>query len=109
VAARDGEVANVYRTRNAAPNPVVTYLMEPHDQLRIFKEIDDRGLSLLAIYHSHPASPAYPSPTDLAQAFYPDAHYLIVSLAEPSRPVVRAFRLDQEQGQAHEVKLVITN
>ena len=52
-----------------------------------------RGWDLLAIYHSHTLTPAYPSATDVRLAFYPEAHYVIVSLQEPDLPRVRAFRI----------------
>jgi len=83
-----------YRAENMAEQPIVTYNIAPKDQYRIFRDIDTREEELLAIYHSHPASPAYPSATDLRLAFYPDAVYIILSLAQPERPVVRAFRLE---------------
>ena len=46
----------------------------------------------LAIYHSHPDGPCVPSPTDIAQAFYPDSIYIIISLAQEP-PSVKAFRI----------------
>ena len=54
-------------------------------------EIDDEGLDLVGIYHSHVSSPAYPSRTDAEQAFWPEAIYVIVSLAGAGADV-RGFR-----------------
>jgi proteasome lid subunit RPN8/RPN11 len=62
------------------PSPYY-YRIESRDQIRIMNEIDDAGLDLIGIYHSHVSSPAYPSRTDAEQAFWPDATYVIVSLA----------------------------
>ena len=56
----------------------------------------------LAIYHSHPAGPRIPSPTDIAEAFYPDSVYIIISLAQEP-PSVRAFRITE--GVVTEVEL----
>ena len=54
--------------------------------------MDGRGEELVAIYHSHPASQPYPSPTDRAEAHYPDAFYVLVSL-RADEPELRAFRI----------------
>jgi [CysO sulfur-carrier protein]-S-L-cysteine hydrolase len=62
------------------PSPFY-YRIESRDQIRIMNAIDEAGLDLVGIYHSHVASPAYPSRTDAEQAFWPDAVYVIVSLA----------------------------
>lgn len=58
-------------------NSPVAYRMDPQEQLRAFREIESRGWEMLAIYHSHPHGPDHPSPTDIAQAYYPDTPYLI--------------------------------
>ncbi len=92
LAGRGPRVEYLFRGRNADQSPY-TYRLDPQEQLRFFKDIDARGLELVGIYHSHTQSPAYPSRTDVAKAFYPDAVYVIVSLADSQAPVVRAFRI----------------
>jgi proteasome lid subunit RPN8/RPN11 len=85
----------------------VTYRLDPEEQYRAFKEIEERGWELLAIYHSHIASPAYPSARDLELAFYPDSLYLIISLMDMARPVIRAFKIVDgivEEVRPHESK-----
>lgn len=86
-------VTHVLPAINIAENPTAEYLMDPHDQLRHFQAIEEQGLELLGIYHSHPISPAYPSPTDLTMAYYPETVYAIISLTQGDGPVLRAFRL----------------
>lgn len=54
--------------------------------------MDEKGEELVAIYHSHPLSQPYPSPTDRAEAHYPDAFYVLVSLRS-AEPELRAFRI----------------
>lgn len=109
VAGDNGHFTHVFPARNIAETPAVTYQMDPQEQLHIFKEIDEKGWEVTGIYHSHPASPAYPSPTDMRLAFYPDAVYFIVSLMEVDRPQVRAFRLNQEQMTQDELEVVIAD
>ncbi len=92
LAGRNGRVERIYRGTNVDHSPY-TYLMDPKEQLAAFKDMDAAGLDLLGIYHSHTHTPAYPSKTDVAKAFYPDALYVIVSLAKHEAPEIRAFRL----------------
>jgi [CysO sulfur-carrier protein]-S-L-cysteine hydrolase len=73
--------------------------------LNILRDIEDKGWQLIAIYHSHPANEAYPSRTDVSLAYYPDAVYIIVSLAGEDPPPVRAFRI--VDGNIREIGLVI--
>jgi proteasome lid subunit RPN8/RPN11 len=92
VAAENGRAVKVFRATNAEASPV-RYGLDPREQYQIMTEIDRSGWTLGAIYHSHTRSPAYPSQTDVNLAFYPDALYLIVSLEDPERPDLRAFRI----------------
>jgi [CysO sulfur-carrier protein]-S-L-cysteine hydrolase len=90
----DGVAKTVYRTRNEFASPF-SYQIHTSDQFRVTqKEIPDNGEELLAIYHSHTKSPAYPSQTDLnAAAGWPDPVYVIVSLADPEAPDVKGYWL----------------
>ena len=100
----NGDVAKtVYRARNAEASPL-RYNLDPQDQFRIMTEMDEKGEELSAIYHSHTASPAYPSQTDINLAAYPDALYLIVSLAEGEKDL-RGFSITD--GEVTEVDLAV--
>ncbi|HEU4980990.1 MAG TPA: M67 family metallopeptidase [Solirubrobacterales bacterium] len=103
IGGRDGETRTVYRARNAEASPL-RYNLDPRDQFRIMSEMEERGEDLSAIYHSHTASPAYPSQTDINLAAYPDALYLIVSLAEGEEPL-RGFTITD--GEVTEVELTV--
>ena len=105
LAGKDGRVEEVYQMTNAEHSPV-TYRLDPEEQYRTFTEIEEEGWELLAIYHSHSHSPAYPSATDLELAFYPDSLYLIISLADRARPSIRAFRI--VEGVIEEERVEIT-
>jgi [CysO sulfur-carrier protein]-S-L-cysteine hydrolase len=93
VGGRDGEATEVVRVTNAAASPL-RYEMDPQGQYNALKSIEEEGGELLAIYHSHTKSAAYPSQTDVNQAVaWPDQVYVIVSLADPDSPDVKAFLL----------------
>jgi proteasome lid subunit RPN8/RPN11 len=93
VGGRDGEATAVVRVVNAAATPL-RYEMDPQGQFNALKEIEDGGDELLAIYHSHTKSAAYPSQTDVNQAVaWPDPVYVIVSLADPDAPDVKGYLL----------------
>ena len=87
-----GVATRVHRAANTESSPFM-YVMDPREQLRIMDEIDASGDDLLAVYHSHTRSAAYPSRTDVELAFFPETLYLIVSLADRDAPEIRAFRI----------------
>jgi proteasome lid subunit RPN8/RPN11 len=103
VASRDGEAVTVYRATNAAASPL-RYEIDGAEQYRIQMEIDEAQLDLGAIYHSHTRTEPYPSQTDINLAFYPDALYIIVGLANGD-PDVRAYTI--RDGRVAEAELVV--
>ena len=70
------------------------YLIDPAEHLAVMKRVRAEGRAVLGAYHSHPRSPAVPSPTDLNEAHYEEFLYVIVSLADPAAPDVRGYRLN---------------
>ena len=91
IATRDGTAIAVHRAANRAASPL-RYEMDGMEQYRIQTAIEDAGLALGAIYHSHTRSEPYPSPTDVNLAFYPESLYVIVGIAG-DEPDVRAYAI----------------
>ena len=90
---------------NADASPV-SYRLDPKEQLLVFNELEEAGLELVGIYHSHTHSEAFPSETDRNLAFYPEAHYLLVSLEDREQPVLRGFTI--RDGEVEEQDVAIT-
>ena len=80
-----------YPTANAAASARV-YTVEPRDFLKADRDAESRQLEIVAVFHSHTHTDAYPSPTDVAQAPDPGWHYVLVSLRDVV-PVVRSYRI----------------
>ena len=100
----DGRATTLYRARNAEQSPL-RYSIDAKEQFDLMRRIEDEGEELVAIYHSHTGSPAYPSQTDVNLArWWPGVLWLICSLAE-DEPVVRGFAI--HDGRIEEVDLVV--
>ncbi|MBI2983928.1 MAG: Mov34/MPN/PAD-1 family protein, partial [Chloroflexi bacterium] len=91
IPARGGVPTRTIRCANSATAPAVRYRIDPREQLAAFRSMDAAGEELFGIYHSHPASVPFPSPTDRMEAYYPEAVYVLVSLRSGA-PELRAFR-----------------
>jgi proteasome lid subunit RPN8/RPN11 len=89
---RAGRAVEALPARNVAGDRVNNYEVDPRSLLRQF-EFEEAGDEMVAIYHSHPISVAYPSATDAWSAHYPETAYLICSLEFDDAPVLRAFSL----------------
>jgi proteasome lid subunit RPN8/RPN11 len=87
-----GRVERLYPIANRLASPYA-YEMEPGQQLQAMVDLEDRGWEMLAIYHSHPHGPDTPSQTDILQAYYPEAVYVIVSFRYLQAPSARAFHI----------------
>jgi len=96
LAGRDGQIVKLYRMTNADASPV-QYTVEPSELLNVLLEIETQRWDVFGIYHSHTHSPAYPSPSDVRQALYPNSVYFIVSLADKENPEIRAFRIIKDE------------
>lgn len=81
-----------YPVENILHSPTA-FEMDPLQQVRAMLAMETKGLELVAICHSHPSGPPWPSSMDVAQAYYPDSAQIIISLADPARPVMRAFTI----------------
>lgn len=104
IGGRDNHAQGLYPVENRLHSPLA-FEMDPVAQVEALMAIEDDGLELLAIYHSHPRGPSVPSETDVAQALYPDSHYVIISFERPQTPVARSFLI---QGNAvYETTLLI--
>jgi proteasome lid subunit RPN8/RPN11 len=91
-----GELRELHRAHNSAPDPLYTYDFDPKDLLRLYELADDSGSEFTAIYHSHPPfAEVFPSATDIAKAFHPDAVYIILAIGTVP-PQVREQLLNPE-------------
>ncbi|HEX2768958.1 MAG TPA: M67 family metallopeptidase [Geobacteraceae bacterium] len=88
----DGAVSSFHRMTNTNQSNE-HFMMDPREQFAVTKELRAKGLEMLAIYHSHPESPARPSTEDIRLALTPDVSHVIVSLKEPDNPVLKSFRI----------------
>jgi [CysO sulfur-carrier protein]-S-L-cysteine hydrolase len=98
------------RMINADRSPTF-FRFDPTEQLQLAKELDSNDEEIVVVYHSHTATEAYPSRTDISYAAEPQAHYVLVSTAESGRedgPVsVRSYRI--VEGQVTEEQLEVTD
>lgn len=99
----EGQAAVFYPMVNTEKSPKA-YLMDPVEQFSVVKDLRKNGLEIVAIFHSHPHSRAYPSAKDVEMAFCP-VIYLILSLE--AEPDLRGFKIDRKNGNIEEVRIKI--
>jgi proteasome lid subunit RPN8/RPN11 len=83
------------------------FMMDPREQFAVVKELRATGLALLAIYHSHPETPARPSEEDIKLALTPDVSYLIISLADAAAPDIKSFKISSGNVQIETIKVIV--
>lgn len=103
---KNGIPCSCYPVPNVAPDPQQRFLLDAKEQIAAMRTMRDRNEELFAIYHSHPSAPAFPSASDLSQAAYPEALYLIISLNTKGVLEMRGFRVSHQQ--ATEVVLTLS-
>ena len=92
LAGSNGKVEKYYQMTNT-DNSSTHYMMDPKEQFAAVKDIRSSGLEMLAIYHSHPETPASPSAVDIRLSFTPNVIYVIVSLQNNNGSVVKGFHI----------------
>jgi proteasome lid subunit RPN8/RPN11 len=104
----DGETpARTFRMANVEKSPF-RFSMDGKEWMKTERQADEAGLAILGAYHSHVKHPAYPSQTDVrfAKLLSPPFIHLVVSLADPDAPVVRAFHIDRDEISEQELEVV---
>jgi proteasome lid subunit RPN8/RPN11 len=97
------EVFKIYKMANIEKSPV-SYEFDSREHINAIKNMRENNHKMLAIFHSHPSSPAYPSAKDVSTAFYEDSIYVIVSLSE-KKPVVKGFLIGE--GVIKEIRISV--
>jgi proteasome lid subunit RPN8/RPN11 len=104
LAGRDKVTERYYRMQNT-DHSEEHFLMDPNEQYKIIMDIRNSGFQMLAVYHSHPKTPARPSKEDIRMALTPDVIYLIISLADAHNPAIRGFLIDDSNVTEVPVKI----
>jgi proteasome lid subunit RPN8/RPN11 len=94
LAGADGQVERLYKMTNADKSSD-HFMMAPEEQFKVVKDIRSTGLEMLAIYHSHPETPARPSAEDIRLALTPNTIHVILSL-QNTEPVIKGFLIEDE-------------
>ena len=97
-------VNKVYEMTNVEKSPQ-TFFMDAREQLKVMKEIRNEGQKMIGIYHSHVASPAFPSDHDVELALYPEVSYVIISIKDRENPSVRSFKIVEGKIREEELKI----
>ncbi|MGQ9638522.1 MAG: Mov34/MPN/PAD-1 family protein [Thermodesulfobacteriota bacterium] len=101
---KEGTVWKAFELKNSEQSPI-RYSVLPQEQIKVFKEMEKESLDMLAIYHSHPHTPAFPSDTDVKLSFYPEVSSVIISLMEEI-PIVKAFRIKKDRIETEEIEVI---
>lgn len=96
----DERVIEIRNLNNVHDNPMTRYEIDRNDLMKVQKYCDNNNMEILGVYHSHTHSQAYPSPTDIKVArlikdFF-DPYYILISLIEKTRPIIRGYKIDLE-------------
>jgi [CysO sulfur-carrier protein]-S-L-cysteine hydrolase len=86
------EAVRLVPMANAERSPTL-FRFDAQEQLKVWMEMDDNDEEPVVIYHSHTATEAYPSRTDISYAAEPNAHYVIVSTRDTGQPEIRSYRI----------------
>lgn len=107
IGAKNGAPTRCYPIGNAASSPSTHFQLDAQGQIDAMRAMRENGEDLFAVFHSHPSAPAQPSAEDAAQAAYPEALYLIISLNTKGVLELRGFRLKPDAQGFSEVVVLL--
>ena len=93
LAGQNGQIEEIYQMTNT-DNSNEHFTMLPEEQFKATKDIRNKGIKMLAIYHTHPETPARPSQEDVRLALTPDVVYVIASLVDIEKPDIKGFLIE---------------
>ena len=105
LAGREGEVTYAIPMKNTDESNE-HFSFDPQEQFDAFKKTQNEGLRLIAVYHSHPETPARPSEEDIRLAYDPSISYIIVSLAGET-PDMKSFRIKNKTVEKEEIEIIL--
>jgi len=104
LAEKEGVIVHQYKMKNAdASNE--HFSLDPEEQFKALRDMQEKGFELAGVYHSHPASPARPSQEDIKLAYDPDLSYVIISLAEKDN-ILKSFKIKENEVEPEEIEIV---
>ena len=95
----NSEVVEILECKNIHDNPLTRYTIDPLQLLEAENYCDENNLKIIAIYHSHTHSQAFPSTTDInnaIQSMWTDPFYILISLIEKTRPIIRGYKIGSD-------------
>lgn len=104
LAGTETEVVKRFAMTNTDHSPE-HFSFDPAEQFQVLRAARAEGLSIIANFHSHPATPSRPSQEDIRLAYDPDILYFIISLAAET-PVLKAFRIREGKVAEEEIKII---
>jgi proteasome lid subunit RPN8/RPN11 len=106
LAGADNLVSNVYLIDNIKRSPTA-FEMDPQQQLEAMLHTEEKGLTLIAAFHSHPTGPQTPSQIDVAQAYYPELVQIIIALNDRENPSTRAFMIAEQEIAELDIRVIV--
>ncbi len=104
------QISENIRIKNIHEEPLTRYTMDPNELLKVTLESEKKDLDIIGFYHSHVYTQAYPSSTDIKEAITHsfgnpvNYYYILISLVEKNRPIMRAFKIDLQKN-VHEEQI----
>ncbi|HOK40757.1 MAG TPA: M67 family metallopeptidase [bacterium] len=106
LAGRNNIVEKIYIMNNVSDKPEICYFMDTKEQIKVMKEIREKELDLIGIFHSHINVKAYPSKRDIELAFYPEAVYIIIEIEEGKFQEMNGYEIKNDEIKEVNIEII---